>query len=86
MRRIKNIKMHELIGLKARIIESTNYYMLGLHGTIVDESKNIIVISNDEGLKKIPKSHNTLKLYLDRNTVTVLSGNDINNRPEERIR
>lgn len=51
----ENIISHELIGLKTEIIDSSNKEILGLNGTIVDETKSMFVIDTTLGYKKIPK-------------------------------
>ncbi len=85
MRTIENIKLHEMIGLKTEIVDSTDQNTIGLSGTIINETQHMILINTYKGLKKIPKSHNIWKFYLNGEMVTV-SGNDINNRSEERLR
>jgi len=37
----ENIISHELIGLKTEIIDSSNKEILGLNGTIIDETKSM---------------------------------------------
>ncbi len=52
----QNIMHHELIGLDTKVVESTNKSLIGIEGRIVDETKNLLVLSNDVREKKIPKS------------------------------
>ena len=85
MRTIKNIKMHEMIGLQTKIIDSANQDVIGLSGIIINETQHMMFINTPKGLKKIPKRYNIWKFYLT-NTTTNVIGNDINKRPEERIR
>ncbi|MBP2624420.1 MAG: ribonuclease P protein subunit [Nitrosopumilaceae archaeon] len=86
MRTIKNIKMHEMIGLKTKIIDSTDQNMIGLSGTIINETQHMIFINTPKGLKKIPKMHNIWEFYLTDTTTTTIIGNDINRRSMERVR
>ncbi len=52
----QNIIHHELIGLKTKVADSTNKFLIGLEGKIVGESRNLFTIETDVGETKIPKS------------------------------
>ena len=54
----ENIKSHEIIGLHATIIESSNSQLKGLNGIIVYETKNTFMLETINGLKTIPKLFN----------------------------
>lgn len=83
-----NIMMHELIGLKAKVIASTDKGRIGLHGTIVDETKNTIVIDCAGKEKIIPKREVVLEIELegDEKSKVVLDCSKIMFRPEDRIK
>ncbi len=51
---LENITMHELVGLKTIISDSPNKQIIGLYGTIVDETKFMFIINTKKGLKMIP--------------------------------
>jgi len=51
----KNIFAHELVGLQAKIEESSDRSLVGLSGTIVLETKNMISINDGTGVKHISK-------------------------------
>jgi len=40
----ENIALHELIGLKIEVVESTNPQILGLNGVVIDETKKITLM------------------------------------------
>jgi RNase P/RNase MRP subunit p29 len=76
---IKNRKFQiELIGKRAKVAE--------IDGTIIDETKNMIVLRDQKGNKKrfIKKSH-TFMIKLE-GKYQEIKGKEINLRPEERIK
>ena len=54
--------MHELVGLKTIISDSPNKQIIGLYGTIVDETKSMFVINTKKGFKMIPKKTQYLEI------------------------
>lgn len=81
----QNIINHELIGLEAQILQSTNKALIGLSGKIVDETKSMLLIETSHGEKMIPKSHSKWQFKLN-NQEFILDGNMITKRPEDRIK
>jgi ribonuclease P protein subunit POP4 len=79
-----NITSHELIGLRTEIVESTNAQIIGLNGTIIDETKSMITINTVNGAKMIAKSNNSWKFSVDNNEI-ILNGSRIVKRPFDRI-
>ncbi len=80
----QNITSHELIGLHTQIIESSNSQIIGLNGTITDETKSMIVMNTKNGTKMIAKSNNSWKFTVDGNDV-ILNGTQIAKRSCDRI-
>ena len=58
---INNIIKHELIGLKAEIVDSRNKANIGIKGKIIDETKNTIIIEHKS--KKKDYSNQILQLH-----------------------
>ena len=81
---IENISKHELIGLDTEIINSPNTQIIGLAGTIVDETKSMFVINTKNGQKNIPKKHNTWKFIANSQEIK-LSGAILEKRPYDRV-
>lgn len=81
-----NFLCHELIGLKAKVIESTDASRVGTAGRIVDETMNVLVIETKNGEKKIPKKEVTLKLWLPNKKSVAVQGERIAIRPEDRVK
>ncbi|MFQ5974947.1 MAG: ribonuclease P protein component 1 [Candidatus Hydrothermarchaeales archaeon] len=81
----KNLVRHELIGLEIEIAESTNRSLVGLKGTVVDETRNIIVLDDGNKERKIPKSEAKFLFRLPTALVKV-QGRLLVGRPEDRIK
>lgn len=82
----KNLIRHELIGLTIEIVESTNKFQTGIKGMVVDETKNILTIETDKGLKKIQKKGSIFIFKIPNGKKVKVIGNKIVARPEERIK
>jgi len=80
----ENLVSHEIIGLNAEIIESSNKQIFGTSGKVIDETKSMFILSTENGIKKIPKKHSKWKFTLGDKTVT-LSGDLLQKRPHERL-
>ena len=80
----ENIASHELIGLRTEIAESSNPQIIGLNGTIIDETKSMITINTVNGTKMISKSNNSWKFLIDDKDV-ILDGSKIAKRSFDRI-
>ncbi len=82
----KNILKHELIGLDVEIVNSPDPYQIGIKGTVVDETKNLIVIRTGKDLKKIEKKYRTFEFKLPSGEQVRVDGNKIVSRPEDRVK
>ncbi len=80
----ENIAIHELIGLDAEVLNSSNKQIVGMSGKIVDETKSMFTLDTKNGLKTIPKQYSKWQLKLD-NTSVVLDGMTLNRRPHDRL-
>jgi ribonuclease P protein subunit POP4 len=81
----QNVVNHELVGLDAQILESTNKTFIGLFGKVIDETKSMLVIDTKRGTKMVSKQHNKWKFTLGDQDFTI-DGNMISKRPEDRIK
>ncbi|MFA6268659.1 MAG: ribonuclease P protein component 1 [archaeon] len=81
----KNILVHEMIGLKVKVIKSTDAGRIGLSGVVVNETQNTFVIQSAEVEFIIPKKECEFEFDLEDEKVNV-NGNDCLKRPEERLR
>lgn len=81
----KELARRELIGLKCRVISATNPFLRGLEGTVVDETKNMIVLDDGRKEKRIPKKDAKFQFEVLEKKIEV-DGKMISGRPEDRIR
>lgn len=80
----ENILAHEIIGLDAKIIESTDPSLQGIRGSIVFETKNTISIRTDSSVKQIPKKTAKKIEIKTHSGVCFISGSSMIGRPEDR--
>ena len=59
---IENLIYHELVGLKIKILLSSQNNMKNLLGNIIFETKNMLILRTSKGINKIPKKK-ALKNY-----------------------
>lgn len=76
--------IQELIGTHTRVIKSTNPYLIGLNGRVIDETKSMLKISTISGVKSIPKDTSTLEFSRDNDRL-VIDGTRLHKRPYDRI-
>ncbi len=82
----QNIGRHELIGLQVLVESERCPGYSKIRGRVVDETKNTIVVF--DGVKKriLPKGPATFYFTFPDKTTTVLKGDDIIGRPEDRTK
>jgi ribonuclease P protein subunit POP4 len=76
-----NALTDEIIGLTAKIKSSKNKGAEGLTGTIIDETKNMIILRTKNGDKKLIKKQHIFEIHENE-----VSGAELVGRPEERIK
>ena len=82
-----NLLRHELIGLRLNVDESSNSTVRGLRGTVIDETRNMLVIENEQRKeKRVPKAGNRFIFDLDDGTLVRVKGDRLISRPEDRIK
>jgi len=82
----KNVKQHELIGLEAQVISSSDPRILGVYGKILDETRDMLVIEHMSSAKIVPKAGSSFEIKLPDGQKVVIEGNKLVGRPEERVR
>jgi ribonuclease P protein subunit POP4 len=82
-----NLLQHELIGLKINVDESSNSSVRGLGGTVIDETRNMLVIENEQkNEKKIAKAGNQFIFEFNEGVHVRVKGDRLISRPEDRIK
>jgi ribonuclease P protein subunit POP4 len=80
-----NVLSHELIGLRAKIVTSTQPGLVGVGGTVVFETKNTLTIRSGNSTKIIPKAAAKKIEVMTQNGACFISGSSLIARPEDRI-
>jgi ribonuclease P protein subunit POP4 len=80
-----NLMLHELIGLHAQVVESSNADSVGISGRIIDETRNTLTVDAIGREKKLVKHGNTFDLTLSDNDTVRIAGDLIVGRPEDRV-
>ena len=81
----QNVLCHEIVGLHAKIVESSDSTLQGSDGTIVFETKNTIWIRKDSIVRQISKGVAKRLLLRTPYCVCFISGSALIGRPEDRI-
>ena len=82
---VKDIIKHELIGLKARVIDSKNKSNIGIVGKIIDETKNTIIIESKGRRKRLFKNSIIIEVNMNKRIVRI-DGKMLIGRPKERVK
>jgi len=80
----ENVLVHEIIGLGARILESTDPSLVGIRGTVVFETKNMISLKTDSIVKQVAKRSAKKIEIKTKYGVCFISGSSMIGRPEDR--
>jgi ribonuclease P protein subunit POP4 len=85
MRNKNNLHKHELTGLTVKVVQSGDGGMIGMEGTVVDETRETLVI--EEGKQRtIPKRGMVFEFTLDDGSSVTVRGDDIAFRAEDRVK
>lgn len=82
----RNVLRHELIGLEARVANSSDPGLIGTYGTIIDETKDMLVIEQAGRPKIVPKATSIFMLTLPSGEEVEIDGEKLVAKPEERVR
>ena len=85
MRNEKNIFRHELIGLRVEIRKAKNKSYNKIKGTIIDETKNSIILEKDGKRRNILKKGTIFLIHLNGKKIE-MAGDMLLGRPEDRIK
>jgi RNase P/RNase MRP subunit p29 len=81
----KNLLYSTFIGLRVEIVNSSQRNLIGMKGTIADETKNLIVVENAEGREiKVQKASSTFRFTTEDGATVDIEGSCMAFRPHER--
>lgn len=73
-----------LIGSHAKVVDSPNRFLIGLNGTVLDETKNMVALLTEKGPRMVPKMHNVWEIRTGSGAAR-LDGSRIAGRFHERM-
>lgn len=82
----RNVLRHELIGLDARVVNSSDSGLIGTYGRIIDETRDMLVIEQVDKPKIVPKVNSTFRIILPSGEEVEVDGARLVARPEERVK
>ena len=82
----QNVTRHELIGLDVLVSGALNPYHRGVSGHIIDETRNLVMIQAQNGIKRIPKFGTIFQFCLPDQTLVEIHGSALILAPEKRLR
>jgi ribonuclease P protein subunit POP4 len=81
-----SILRHELIGLNVKIPNAKNPSLQGLRGKVVDETRNMLTLSNNQGRFLVPKDVATFRFELPDGSQVDVDGLRLVSSPENRLK
>ncbi|MEM3783612.1 MAG: ribonuclease P protein component 1 [Candidatus Bathyarchaeia archaeon] len=81
-----DIIRYELIGTEAKVAESTNHNCVGIHGKVIDETRNTFTILHNGKRKMIVKDSSIFHFKFSDGTVVEIDGKLLVGRPEDRLK
>lgn len=86
MKAAATITQSELIGLNAKVTKSTNKDSVGITGTVIDETRNTLIIRHNNTDKTVPKETTVFQFTLPNGSIVEVEGDAITGRPEDRVK
>jgi len=81
----QNILRHELTGLDVWVKQAENQYLNGISGMVVQETRNMVFIRADAGVKKVAKKGVVFRFTLPSGNSVDVTGAVLVMAPEKRI-
>ena len=79
----KNIVLHELVGLDAKVTGSHDRTQIGIKGKVIRETKNLLFLDDKGSIRRVVKKVSTFR-FSDGKRSYVVNGEEINFRSFER--
>jgi len=81
-----SILQQEFIGLRAKVVQSSNPSCMGICGRVLDETRNTFTILHKEKEKTVVKETSVLHFTLPDGSVIEVEGKVLVGRPEDRVK
>jgi len=82
----RNVQQHELIGLDARVVNSSDPNLIGTCGTIIDETRDMLVINHANKPRIVQKATSVFRITLPGGESVEVDGAKLVARPEDRVK
>ncbi len=76
----------EFIGLKAKVVDSSNSDSVGISGTVVDETRNTFSLRRKDADKVVIKDSSVFHFSMSDGTIVEVDGRVLVGRPEDRLK
>jgi ribonuclease P protein subunit POP4 len=86
MKVTSGILKHEFIGRAVKVARSTHQDDLKIRGTVLDETRNTLVILHEKKKKVVIKETASFQFFMPDGTIVEIDGKAIIGRPEERVK
>ncbi len=81
-----DIIRHEFIGTKGKIAESPHAGYVGIHGKIIDETKNTFTLLYNDKTRSVIKNSAIFNFKFSDGTIVKIDGRLLIGRPEDRLK
>jgi|MudIll2142460700_1097286.scaffolds.fasta_scaffold18256_4 ribonuclease P protein subunit POP4 len=81
-----NILRHELIGLQMKISASSDPTLVGMKGTVIDETKKMLFVHDGDRSRMFTKGISTFRFRLPDGKLVLVDGKYIVGSPENRLK
>lgn len=85
MQKVAKLARSELIGVVVEVIGSANKAYIGLKGSVIDETKHLLVIETSKGRKKVLKKTSIFQISYLGEKISI-NGELLFGSPEDRIK
>lgn len=81
----KDVLYSSFVGLPAELVNCSQRKLVGLKGTVIDETKNLVVLETGGGKQvRVPKVSATFRFTLENGETADVEGSRVAFRPHER--
>lgn len=81
-----DIIREEFIGTQGRVARSQHADYVGIHGKVMDETKQTFVIQHEGKMKRIIKESSIFNFQFSEGTVVEIDGKLLVGKPEDRLK
>lgn len=85
-RKSSNLLYHELIGLKAKVLEYPDPFVKGFEGEVVDETLKTLVLDNGSRRIRVFKENGVFMFTLPDGGNVIIKGFKLLGRPWDRVK